>query len=214
MFSESAFGVLPLYPAAPDDRLLVVYDVPTYNNGDGVVILAEPNGEVHDRIAYTEDMHYPLLRDVKGVSLERIDVERDSDDLTNWHSAAESVNYGTPGYENSQLASAEGEELLSVSPEVFSPDNDGLDDVCLISYTLPREGFTVNVQVYDDFGRPIRQVTNNVLAATEGSFSWDGFRDDRQKAGIGMYIVFLEAFHPDGEVIQAKAVAVLGHLLD
>ena len=214
VFSESAFGVLPFYPAAPADRLLVVDDVPTYNNGDGVVILAEPNGEVHDRIAYTEDMHYPLLRDVKGVSLERIDVERDSDDLTNWHSAAESVNYGTPGYENSQLASAEGEELLSVSPEVFSPDNDGLDDVCLISYTLPREGFTVNVQVYDDFGRPIRQVTNNVLAATEGSFSWDGFRDDRQKAGIGMYIVFLEAFHPDGEVIQAKAVAVLGHLLD
>ena len=214
VFSESAFGVLPFYPGAPTDRLLVVDDVPTYSNGEGVVILAEPNGDVHDRIAYTEDMHYPLLRDVKGVSLERIDTERDTDDLTNWHSAAESVNYGTPGYANSQLASAEGENLLSVSPEVFSPDNDGFDDVCIITYNLPREGFTVNVQVFDDFGRPIRQVTNNVLAATEGRFSWDGFRDDRQKAGIGMYIVVLEAFHPDGEVIQAKAVAVLGHLLD
>ncbi|MGF1564682.1 MAG: lamin tail domain-containing protein [Flavobacteriales bacterium] len=213
-FSESRFGVLPFYPDAPADGLLVVDDVPTYNNGEGVVILAEPNGDVHDRIAYTEDMHYPLLRDVKGVSLERIDFERDTDDLTNWHSAAESVNYGTPGYTNSQVASAEGDGVLSVSPEVFSPDNDGFDDVCIITYTLPREGFTVNVQVYDDFGRPIRQVTNNVLAATEGSFSWDGFTDGRQKAGIGMYIVFLEAFHPDGEVIQAKAVAVLGHLLD
>ncbi len=214
VFTESRFGVVPFYPGAREDRIIEMERLPAYNNGDGVVVLLTDDGTLSDRIAYDESMHYPLLRDVKGVSLERLDFNRPTGDLTNWQSASEQVGFGTPGYENSQVSVGITEGVLNISPEVFSPDNDGFDDVCNISYALPRDGFTGSIRIFDDLGRPVRRVLHNHLLGVEGAVSWDGFSDDRLKAGIGMYIVYFEAFHPDGEVIAEKGVAVLGHLLD
>ena len=214
VLTSSKLGVVPFYPNVPEGRVFAMESLPSYTNGEGVVVLADPAFEVSDRVPYTEDMHYPLLRDVKGVSLERLDFNRASTDETNWHSAAESVGFATPGYENSQLAFALPGGFLSVTPEVFSPDNDGFDDNCLIGYTLPREGFTGNVTIYDDLGRRVNRLVVNSLLGTSGSFSWDGFDEQRLKAGIGIYIVYFEAFHPDGEVISEKTTTVLGHNLD
>lgn len=214
VLTQRKSGVVPFYPDAREDRVVEMASLPAYNNGDGVVILADPENEVIDRVPYDEDMHFPLLRDVKGVSLERLDFFRDSEDETNWQSASEVVGFGTPGYENSQVSVAIPDGVLSITPEVFSPDNDGFDDQLLISYEMARDGFTGSIRIFDDLGRPVRRVAHNVLLGSSGTFSWDGFTDDRLKAGIGIYIVFFEAFHPDGEVIQEKAAAVLGHYLD
>lgn len=214
VLTQSSFGVVPFYPGARADRILEMASLPSYNNGDGVVVLVDNASVISDRVPYVEAMHYPLLRDVKGVSLERLDFLRDSEDETNWQSASEVVGFGTPGYENSQVSRAETTGVLTVSPEIFSPDNDGFDDVCNISYEMARDGFTGSIRIFDDLGRPVRRVAHNVLLGNSGVFSWDGFTDDRLKAGIGIYIVFFEAFHPDGEVIQKKAAAVLGHYLD
>lgn len=207
-------GVVPFYPGAREDRMLEMESLPAYNNGDGVVVLVDPQGEVVDRVPYDADMHFPLLRDVKGVSLERLDYFRDSEDATNWQSASEVVGFGTPGYENSQVSRVAPDGVLSITPEVFSPDNDGIDDQLQISYEMARDGFTGTIRIFDDLGRPVRRVAHNVLLGNSGTFSWDGFTDDRIKAGIGIYIVYFEAFHPDGDVIQEKAAAVLGHFLD
>jgi hypothetical protein len=214
VLTSSKQGVVPFYPNVPAGRIFEMESLPTYNNGDGVVVLADQTFEVSDRVPYIEDMHYPLLRDVKGVSLERLDFNRASTDATNWHSAAEPVGFATPGYENSQSAFALSGGFLSVTPEVFSPDNDGFDDNCLIAYTLPREGFTGNVTIYDDLGRRVNRLVVSSLLGTEGSFSWDGFDEQQLKAGIGIYIIYFEAFHPDGEVLSEKATTVLGHSLD
>ncbi len=214
VLTTSKLGVMPFYPNVPEDRIFEMEALPSYNIGDGVVVLADQASQVSDRVPYTEDMHYPLLRDVKGVSLERLDFNRSSTDETNWHSAAEPVGFATPGYANSQLAFALSGGFLSVAPEVFSPDNDGFDDNCLISYTLPRDGFTGNITIYDDLGRRVNRLVVNSLLGTTGSYSWDGFDEQRLKSGIGIYIIYFEAFHPDGEVLSEKATTVLGHRLD
>lgn len=212
VLTRSRFELEPFYPRV--ERVLEMESLPTYNNGEGVVVLADADLEIIDRVAYTEDMHYPLLREVKGVSLERLNFDRESADESNWHSASEPVGFATPGYENSQLSFALPGGYLSITPEVFSPDNDGFEDQCLISYELPREGFAGSITVYDDLGRLVRRVEHNTLFGTSGTVSWDGFSEDRLKAGVGLYIVFFEAFHPDGEVIREKGVATLGHYLD
>ncbi|MEY3148152.1 MAG: hypothetical protein RL688_1371, partial [Actinomycetota bacterium] len=65
-----------------------------------------------DRVAYLNDWHFKLISDEEGVSLERIDHNAVSQDASNWHSAASSVNYGTPTYKNSQYrldAAVQGE---------------------------------------------------------------------------------------------------------
>ena len=155
-----------------------------------------------------------MLNDLDGVALERLDPFRNSNDKSNWHSASKEVEYGTPGLPNSQFFVSEAAGELSLSPDVFSPDNDGFEDVLNIDFVLPEPGYTYNISIYTDRGILVRRLVLNQLAGAENTVSWDGFTDDRSKAGIGMYIVFLEAFSPEGNVIQHKAVAVLGHQLN
>jgi hypothetical protein len=78
--------------------------LPTYSNASGTVILSGINKQLTDFFEYEESMHHPLLNQVAGVSLERIHFDRPTSDRTNWHSAAASVGYATPGYKNSQFS--------------------------------------------------------------------------------------------------------------
>ena len=198
------------YILAKDDRILQIDALPTYNNDKGNVYLQNNINQTVDNFGYTEKMHFALLNDFKGVSLERIDYDRPSNELTNWHSAAEDVGYATPGYENSQYKNVEPSSEVSLDPETFSPDNDGFDDVLNISYQFEKEGYVANIVIYDVKGRLIRNLILNQLLGTKGTFSWDGINDNNEKAAIGIYIVYFEAFRVDGETKKIKKTAVLG----
>ncbi len=214
VLTESALGVSSFYADAQIERILEVNNLPTYSNSEGVVVLTDSLFEISDRVAYTEDWHYPLLDDTDGVSFERLNPNRSSDDATNWHSASTVVGYATPGYLNSQFSENLSSAEISVSPEVFSPDNDGFEDNCLISYTMSREGYAGSFTIYDDEGRLVRKLVQNDLLGITGTYSWNGISDDNRKNPIGIYIVFFEAFHPDGDVLEKKITCVLGHQLD
>ncbi|MCC7331269.1 MAG: lamin tail domain-containing protein [Flavobacteriales bacterium] len=198
------------YILAKDDRILQIDALPTYNNDKGNVYLQNNINQTVDNFGYSEKMHFALLNDFKGVSLERIDYDRPSNELTNWHSAAEDVGYATPGYENSQYKNVEPSSEVSLDPETFSPDNDGFDDVLNISYQFEKEGYVANIVIYDVKGRLIRNLILNQLLGTKGTFSWDGINDNNEKAAIGIYIVYFEAFKVDGETKKIKKTAVLG----
>lgn len=188
---------------------------PQYANSEGVVILATKGFEIIDRFVYNEKMHIPLLRSFKGVSLERIHYDRPTHDETNWHSAAEDAGFATPGYKNSQFSDAPIiDDPITIHPEVFSPDMDGIDDVLNISYQFDRPGFVANINIYDSRGRPVRQLVNNELLGTEGVFSWDGFTDSNLKAPLGIYIILFEVFDTFGMRKTYKKMAVLGGRLN
>jgi flagellar hook assembly protein FlgD len=142
--------------------------------------------------------------------LERIDYNRPSNDNTNWHSAAEDVGFATPGYENSQYKKVEITDGISISPETFSPDNDGVDDVLNISYQFAEAGYVANIVIYDAKGRLIKNLLLNELLGTKGTFSWDGINENNEKAAIGIYIIYFEAFKLNGETKKFKKTGVLG----
>lgn len=208
--------VLPdIYPFAVVENLLQIESMPSYNNDEGTVMLMMPNALTSDSAYYHEDMHFSLLNDLDGVALERLSYERASGEATNWLSAAESQNFGTPGYENSQWLTGglvEGE--LTVDPEVFSPDNDGFQDVVTVSYQFDIPGQAANVTIYDKIGRDIRKLANNDLLGTQGSYSWDGTTERGDKAPMGIYIIHFEVFDLEGNVNHFKETCVLGHQLD
>ncbi|MFO7613074.1 MAG: lamin tail domain-containing protein, partial [Bacteroidales bacterium] len=77
---------------------------PSYNNDKGFALLINEEGLVIDGLKYREEMHLPLLNSYKGVALERISPDRLGDHSNNWHSPAEAVGFGTPGYRNSQFS--------------------------------------------------------------------------------------------------------------
>lgn len=184
---------------------------PAMNNEDGVVAISTKGGTVLDFMAYTAAMQYPLLTNVDGVSLERINPDRPSEDATNWHSASESSGYGTPGYKNSQFGTTiTDENEITLSPEIFSPDNDGYNDNLTIAYTFGTPGYNATITIYDATGRIVRSLVSQELCGTSGAFTWDGITNDRQKASIGRYIVFVEIFDLMGNVRHYKKTTVLG----
>lgn len=185
-------------------------DLPTYSNDDGVVTLVDPLGEIIDQFAYDEDMHFGLLRDVNGISLERLDADRITQDRTNWHSAAEVEGFATPGFENSQFSPlAVTSNEITVDPETFSPDNDGFADVVNINYRYDQPGYVANVRIYDSHGREVRDLVSNGLMGREGAYSWDGITDEGEKAAIGIYVIYIEVFTLSGEVEHYKETCVL-----
>jgi hypothetical protein len=86
------------------NRLVACDSMPSYANKSGVVFLSDKSYKTIDRFQYDESMHYPLLNSVSGVSLERINFERETQNASNWKSAAESYGFATPGYQNSQFS--------------------------------------------------------------------------------------------------------------
>lgn len=202
--------VRTLYRTPNPNGFSAMSSFPSLNNDDGVVAISNGFMEVLDWMKYDADMHYPLLNNTDGISLERISYNRPSLDRTNWHSAAESVGFGTPAYKNSQYSESEEDDgAIAVSPEIFSPDNDGYNDVLNISYQFDTPGYAANVVIYDANGRKIRELINNELLGTSGVFSWDGFTQEREKANIGIYVIQVEVFDTKGDVKRYKRAAVL-----
>jgi hypothetical protein len=202
------------YPATKSNRIFTVPGMSDFSSED-IVYLLLPDGTEADVVAYNPDFHFSLLNSTDGVSLERLDYERASDDQTNWHSASQSAGFATPGDVNSQVIThpAVDTELI-VTPEIFSPDNDGYNDVITFSVALNESGFVGNLYLYDSEGRLVRHLMQNTLLGDTAVVSWDGLRDDRSKAPIGVYVVYFEAFNTLGSLVNAKNSCVLAHPLD
>ena len=192
----------------------VYAELPSYNNDSGSVYLFNENQSLLDLVKYSNEWQFPLLDDVDGVSLERLDPNGESSSGMNWHSAAEAVQFGTPGLKNSQYLPVTVNGSFSLEGELFSPDMDGYLDVMQASYQLAQANCLGTVTIYDERGRLIRTLFKNQLMGTTGAFSWNGVKDDQTKASIGIYVVVFEAFSLDGGLIFSgrKAVTLAGNL--
>ena len=197
----------------PDPAALVsVPGFPVFGDDSGTVILAKKdNNMIIDRLRYDPGMQYPLLVTSEGVSLERTSPEMPSGERDNWHSAAETVGFATPGYLNSHAIKPEtSDQAITVNPVIFSPDNDGRDDLLSITVHENDPDYSVSIEIYDSRGGLVNHLVNNVLPGSEGIFIWDGMTDDRSKAPMGFYILLVELTRPDGMVRRYKKVVVLG----
>ena len=97
------------YPKSAFGEFLKIASLPSYPIAGGTVVLIDYAGSIADSFSYSEDLHHPLLRDPKGVSLERLSIESPASLSANWHSASAVEEYATPGRMNSQVISGEFE---------------------------------------------------------------------------------------------------------
>ncbi len=210
VLTTDASKVTTIYHTPYPERIVVMPSFPSYPNAGGTVMLRSKTGPVLDVFTYDEKMHHPLLNSVKGVSLERIHFDRPASDLTNWHSASETVGFGTPGYQNSVFADIPiTDDEIVVEPEVFSPDGDGFDDVTTIAYRFDRAGYTLNIFIYTAAGQKVRHLVKSKLAGQEGAVSWDGRHEDGNRLPVGIYVVFVEAFDLEGKVRHYRRPVVV-----
>ena len=208
---DSSF-VKQTYPFSVPGKFLYC-ELPTYDNDSSTVYIIY-NSEVIDQVSYLDTWHFKLLDNTDGVSLERIDPNGLSSSSFNWHSAAESIGFASPGRKNSQYIPTLTNGNFNLSSDLISPDNDGYQDVVQLNYQMSETGMLGKVTIYDDRGRLIRTICSNELLGTEGTLSWDGLTDNFVKASIGVYVLFFEAFSTNGGLFfaQRKAITVAGKL--
>lgn len=197
------------YITTNPDAFLKIKSMPTFSNDKGSVIILNRQGNIVDEVNYSDKWHFALVHNTQGVSLERIDFNGLSVQ-SNFHSAATSAGYGTPGYKNSQYKSDDDfSGGIKVTPEIFSPDNDGHDDFATINYSFPTPGYVANITIFDGSGRAVRYLQKNSLCGITGYYRWDGLNDKNQKLPQGIYIIFTEVFNKEGKKKQFKNTIVL-----
>lgn len=180
------------------------------NDGETLVLARISDGKEIDRMAYSKSMHFPLFISSEGISLEKIHPSLSSGDPYSWHSASDLCRFATPGYRNSQYRDiwAETNESLSVPP-VFSPDNDGIDDVLAIRVRTGNPGYAASLWVFDPQGRRICQPARNIHLGADDVIIWDGLMETGRKAPVGQYILLLELISPEGRSSHFKRVVTL-----
>ena len=192
------------------DAFVTVASMPSFNDDDGDVIILNAQGNIMDELKYDEKWHFKLIDNREGVALERIDYNVPTQNKGNWHSAATSVGYGTPTYKNSQYRlDLQVQGTIAVSPEIISPDNDGMDDFATIDYSFPSPGYIANITIFDANGRMVRYLQRNALCGIKGNFRWDGLGEKFEKLPVGIYIIYTEVFNLEGKKKQFKNTIVL-----
>ncbi len=203
VFSDCQYGAFTSDPAALVSNyrttcLACIYGMeklPTYNLDQGLVVVVNSEMTVIDQFHYVEQMHNPLLSDLHGISLERGSFLKTTADPTNWNSASETVGFATPGYRNSATELGEGRgPTVELSPRIFSPNDDGINDRVLIKLSPGEPGWIANIRIYNESGVEIRRLSNNLLIASEEIIEWDGTKENHQKAGLGIYLVKIDLF--------------------
>ena len=204
LLSKLLSGVEAFYLISAPQALHEVKLPVLANNGATVVLLRLTDLTVIDEVSYSPKWHDSAIKDPKGVALERLDPDKPTQDATNWHSAAESAGYGTPGYRNSQ-------QLLPSSTQngFERPYWSDSERSYLLRYQLADAGYRCRIWVFDTMGRRIAEIANLSTLATEGTLRWDGIGYDGSRPKPGIYIFYAELFLPNGTTHTQREVFLI-----
>jgi hypothetical protein len=197
--TKDSMAVVQFYLSNNPASFCCMHSFPTYPDTEGTVVLLNDSLEVMDEFHYTAKMHSSFLASINGVSLERISLSRPTGEGTNWTSATSSAGYATPGNPNSQLsANLDLPEEIVPDPIVFSPNGDGYNDQLTIHYSLTKPGYQANVRIFDIAGRTIKYLVKNESIGQQGNWTWKGDSDSGQRLNLGVYIILVELYDPQG----------------
>ncbi|HSD65040.1 MAG TPA: lamin tail domain-containing protein [Ignavibacteriaceae bacterium] len=188
-------------------------DLGLSNDGE-LILLKDVKGSVVDSVIYSSNWTNRDINITKNKSLERINPGLNGNYPDNW-STCVNPEGATPGKQNSIFTDNSNKiSKISVSPNPFSPDNDGFEDFSIINYSLTQSTSQIRIKIFDNRGRLVRTVANNQPTASHGSIVFDGLGDDGQVLRMGIYIIFLEALNKhSGAAEILKTVVVIARKL-
>lgn len=203
--SDSTIFSLFLYLNEPQfSRFVKIFNLPdlSLSNSGDIVILQDIFGNIIDSVAYKPDWHNPEIDDLKGRSLERINPLLTSNDNRNWTTSVNQTG-GTPLFQNSVFTKKiPSSSRIEISPNPFSPDNDGFEDFTIISYQLPQETSQIRIRIFDSVGRLVKTLVDNEPSASSGSIVFNGLDNNKQPLRMGIYVILIEAINQSQGVIE------------
>ncbi len=160
---------------------------PGLSNSGGALYLHDHTGAIIDSLIYSTNWKI-----VTGRSLEKYRPEFHSSDSTRW--GLNTNSYGaSPGEQNSiYYEKLSRSNRLTITPNPFSPDNDGYEDVLTIHFSSPFESPIARIQLFDILGRKVKTLAWDQPVLPEDILTWDGFDDNYHTCKIGIYILKFE----------------------
>ena len=176
--------------------------------------LKDIKGNTIDSIFYSEKWHNPNFIETKNISLELINLKTNRTLGDNWSSSV-SKDGATPGKLNSiNVETLASSTKLKISPNPFSPDNDGFEDFTIINYNLTQPTAQIRVRVFDSKGRLVRTIESNTPSGAKGSIIFDGLDENNRPLKMGIYIILFEAVNSNNAAIETiKEVVVVARKL-
>lgn len=182
------------------DWLWRIEAMPSFPDESGCVVLIDGRGRELDRLMYQSTMHFPLIGEKEGVTLERVNPSAPSDMPENWHSAGSGAGYGTPTGRNSQFMAGDTiKGMVGISSTIFSPDMDGVEDLLTISWRFPSTGNLLSLRILDNQGRLIHTPMRNGLAGTNGETRWNGLNERGMPIASGLHYLWAEVTDTRGK---------------
>jgi hypothetical protein len=202
------------YPKSGAGNFLQLSSLPSFPISGGTVLLLSGLGEVVEELPYGSDWHHPLLRSTKGVSLERISGSAPVGLAANWHSAASSEDYATPGRKNSTVLEGEMDAgLLQIVPLVFDPEGSSGPTFTTIRYAVEEVGWVGSFRIYGAGGQLVQVLGENQLLGREGLYAWTGTDGAGNRVRPGYYVLVAQLFDLTGRVRVIKKTVVVAAAL-
>ncbi|MBK8365385.1 MAG: lamin tail domain-containing protein [Bacteroidetes bacterium] len=211
-FTKSVAGVTGFYNCPDLKSIVQLEDIPDFNSDEGRVVLRDGDGNRLDAFRYSDDMHFYLLNSPNGVSLERLNGYFGDPENAQWHSAASTVGFATPGFTNSHwVGENPGSGKIDIVNEVFSPDNNGYEDLLTINFQFEDPGTILSLSIFSKDGSPIRELLVNQTVSGTGQIFWDGFSDAGKLVYPGRYLIWAKAFSLEKgtEVFRSSCVVAV-----
>ena len=202
------------YPQSASGDFKRVTGLPSLPIGGGSLLLISPSGQVVESLSYRQVWHHPLLRNSKGVSLERIAPLLAVTDQRNWHSASSASDYGTPGRKNSTVVATVGDEqLLRIDPQVFDPEGNRGPNFVTMQYSLEQAGWVGSFTIYSAAGREVAVLGQQQILGTSGLYSWSGTDTTGRRVRPGYYVLVAQLFDLNGKIKVIKKTFVVASAL-
>ena len=170
------------------------------------LIIRNSSGTPMDYVPYDDDWGGEV-----GVSIERKGSLFPGWDSGSWTGCSCG---GTPGRENSCAFEGTGGGFLEYSPDPFSPDGDGVDDVLSISINPDWDQCEITLTIYNVQGRVVTRLAEDEACTGSMNLIWEGTGDDGGRLAVGRYIVYLGARESSsGEHRETCGVVILARPL-
>ena len=199
--------------------LLEASRMPSLNTSRGYVSLRSADGVLLDSMYYDNSMQSNLLTNKRGVALERISIDAPSLDADNWASASEQFGFATPGFINSCAKDSDddnGDEPLdlpndavTIENRLFRPGDSDVEFTMTFNFNRPTDPL-LSVTVYDDHGRRIRCIADEMLTFPGSTVAWDGRDNHGSYCKSGIYVVYIKAVDDTGWSFEKKEACVIG----
>ncbi|MDD2436405.1 MAG: lamin tail domain-containing protein [Massilibacteroides sp.] len=175
------------------------------NTTSKLVLFRNQDQKVVDEVHYNKKWHAFSATNAQGIALERINLQGESQDSSNWTSASTLSGGGTPGYANSQSSQNEKDHPTGIQAPEYACETGNYS----IAFHLDKSGYRCKAQIFDLSGKNVAEIINHELLGTEGVIHWDGLAFGGNKLIPGVYIFYAELYHTDGESKRYKKVFLI-----